>query len=331
MIFKILNEKLDAYFNEEEIEPSQEQQEEQEEVLADAEPEVVELVQDVTDEYGDLTIPQFIDALIKEEGKEEDLEESLNEEVTPKQITKIAKKVASKTKNGFTIHQYPVEKVGGSVIYEDLTFRPEYEYVEGVVEAGTLKTNINDRINFVNDDLAVRFPITFKPNNRSRQDSVDRNSFYFTMREPYCFKSYTSGKSLAGDLRRLWTEYTKDNIFFKHTGKCMNPYFGESVEMFVDSEQEVVEDIISCVEEYFALADAQKWGEKHKQEHASKYQAEVDEIEALKQARAQARANKKAATTTVKRALSKTSVINQIKALENPTEEQLAKILAAIQ
>ena len=38
----------------------------------------MELVQDVTDEYGDLTIPEFIDALIKDES--EDLEENLNEE-----------------------------------------------------------------------------------------------------------------------------------------------------------------------------------------------------------------------------------------------------------
>lgn len=51
----------------------------------------------------------------------------------------------------------------------------------------------------------------------------------------------------------------------------------------------------------------------------------------LKLARKAAKANKNATNTTIKQALSKSSIAKKIQALQNPTPEQLAKILAAIE
>jgi hypothetical protein len=55
------------------------------------------------------------------------------------------------------------------------------------------------------------------------------------------------------------------------------------------------------------------------------------EFEELQKVRKEARANKNAKNTTVKQALSKSAVVKKIQALQNPTPEQLARILAAIE
>ena len=54
-------------------------------------------------------------------------------------------------------------------------------------------------------------------------------------------------------------------------------------------------------------------------------------MEELERVRAQAKANKIVASTTVKKALSKSAIAKKIQALKNPTPEQLARILAAIE
>ena len=322
MIFKILNEKLDAYFNEEELEIPQEEQEQQEEVLADAEPEVVELVQDVTDEYGDLTIPEFIDALIKEEGKEENLEESLNEhemdwfDLQNNLLTALQRKI--KALKLPVVSEYPKRSDSWNCTIQDnfrnVKFSCDRTY-NNAIEGHTDKP-LTGHIypNVIRN--AAAFTIGLYPITKAGSKDPYRRTLQITLEAPIC--------QFEAKLPEGWDK------FVKYDGAYADAFcFNYIIDIEDYNQKQVINDVLfifqqNSKEKQQDIADKEAQAKKDSEDAAN-------EIEALKQARAQARANKKAATTTVKRALSKTSVINQIKALENPTEEQLAKILAAIQ
>ena len=78
MDFKELNEKLESFIKE----IKKEKNEAEGFALSGKKDEVNDIVQKLTQEYGDLTIPEFIDKLIQAEQKgEEILDENLNEEL----------------------------------------------------------------------------------------------------------------------------------------------------------------------------------------------------------------------------------------------------------
>lgn len=282
-MFKKLTEELNLFIESDEA---------QEAALEGADEKVVELVQDVTDEYGDLTIPEFIDALIKEEEKEEteeDLEESLNESysVSDKRSYYLKSLIKTNFKNIKV-------KVHGSKQNEN-----GYVTIAGPGDLeleGSLYAKFEQKSEQTNSWIIQWGSLDILPSYRSE------------LLWKACKQAFPDYAEQASN-RYSWDYVT----FFTNPTLSRRTEQGntEAIEELADQFNNILDKIDSIVGEQYASVDK--------------------ELEELEKARAQARANKQAATTTVKRALSKSSVIKQIKALENPTQEQLAKILAAIQ
>lgn len=338
MIFKILNEKLDAYFNEEEIEPSQEQQEEQEEVLADAEPEVVELVQDVTDEYGDLTIPQFIDALIKQQSTNESLNEAKMDKQDQEWISNVNGFVKQMAKQKFSTIEILHTNKDGDTYPVDCQIKLSLTPVESVHSYGSTRSYLG-KLHLTNVSSAVNIPAAYMYIHQleRKHDALATDCAIVDFRKPSS-DDYGTYNVIEYALRDQFMK-----CLIKQEGFTDSPFKYENVGPSLRGTVCFEMDSLDYPEEirYFAnllaqglqnaLEELKSQIDKANQDKINNFNSGKSELADLSAAKRQARANAKAAKTTVKRALSKTSVINQIKALENPTEEQLAKILAAIQ
>ena len=395
MDFKELNEKLESFIKE----IKKEKNEAEGFAVSGKKDEVNDIVQKLTQEYGDLTIPEFIDKLIQAEQKgEEILDENLNEGLDWDVIfdkhdkamampinnindvidflnlhfgkidTKLhflkQKNIEAKQNDDSSIivyidntsykvnfyidsllgtaavkdyEQLAVNESFDENLLKDSTNCSRYYYwptdcVPGYVH-GTLSNKLGEMLNKANNKMfEFTYPLDNEDNGYWRSVLTIKLSGKREQGRLHVLvetKSPTTQKFTATwDLR----ENFKDDIGFgKFFKQIINPrgrgeygfILGSTLaryteEGYLEALQDLVEQIISKLTEL---------DNSIKQE----YNNADSELEELERVRAQAKANKIVASTTVKKALSKSAIAKKIQALQNPTPEQLARILAAIE
>lgn len=279
--------------------------------------EVANIISKLSQEYGDLTIPEFIDKLIQAEQKgEEILEESLNEALSVDGYITKFKKLLQKRFNNFPID-----------VDLDDSLRTGYYHVE-VTENGHSEFNIKP--------VGI-YGIIVYCNIEEKDGIKDPYGFNVTIKGSGSYYGYQN-KNVNRWFRGRFVDAVND-IAKKHNFKSKyesHAIYGHYAKFTVYCEcddnktfNQSSQEILSLIEEI--LKTYNSYAAKAINTTKTRKQQASNEFEELAKARREARANKNAANTTVKQALSKSSIAKKIQALQNPTPEQLAKILAAIE
>lgn len=275
--------------------------------------ETHDILQKLADEYGDLTIPEFIDKLIQaEQNGEEILDESLNEAkldwfpLEDNLLKSLQKKIKAL--------KLPVVSDGkkeDSSTYENIKFVCVRNALDSL--HGWTNPPLEGSMGY-HHDFAVFFDIEFDRIEKHGAIDPYRKRLKVKLPAPLCYF-----KAEIPSMRKSGIAYDKVND---------DPigYWFETIIDIEDYDQEqVIKDVL-----FLFKQNSIETQQKLKQPQID-FKNATREFEELAKARRAARANKNAKNTTVKQALSKSSVAKKIQALQNPTPEQLARILAAIE
>lgn len=257
--------------------------------------QVTELINKLAQEYGDLTIPEFINKLIEKEKNGEELTESLDNSHL---IT--AYDFQERLLTDLTKYKYD------KVLYNDGKLITPPAYID--VYYHTLKCEKES--GWGSKDLAEIETYTVETNG---------------VRDPYrkVVRIYCKDYELWDCFSDLAKKY---NFEYTHIENKRTPD-----KVFVQMDIDI-DDKTAYKEDVQIIANfLQELITKNNTELQKAREEAQSHFEELAKARREARANKNAANTTVKQALSKSSIAKKIQALQNPTPEQLAKILAAIE
>ena len=275
--------------------------------------ETHDILQKLADEYGDLTIPEFIDKLIQaEQNGEEILDESLNEAkldwfpLEDNLLKSLQKKIRAL--------KLPVVwdgKEEDSHTYENIKFQCVREALDAL--HGWFYPPIPASMGY-NHDVDGFFDIEFDRVEKHRAVDPYRKRLKVTVPAPLCY--------FKAEIPSTWKSYVAyENVNKKPIGYC----FETLIDIEDYDQEQVIKDVL-----FLFKQNSIETQQKLKQPQID-FENATREFEELAKARRAARANKNAKNTTVKQALSKSSVAKKIQALQNPTPEQLARILAAIE
>ena len=246
------------------------------------------LIPDIIEKYGDLTIPEFIDALMGVQN----LDESMNE-------------ISLNTLERFNMErEFPISKLVDGLIDSLRINDSSLDLLR--IDRGMFHPNPGElRIQYATSDSENKIQINFMLN--YKDEFIDTNGIFITI-EPniYRCKSYLKKAVEEVNFNGIYCPL-QDKDDLKQTIKEINAALRLISEKSIINYNNEMDILFS------------------KQNKISK------EFEELAKARRAARANKKAQNTTVGQALTQKDIIAKIKALQNPTPEQLAKILAAIE
>lgn len=267
---------------------------------------------DMAAKYGNLRIDDFIDKIIKDYKGKSSLNESLN---INNCMSNLQEKIIT------TFDGYPIDV--------DLEDHLDKGGLDIEAYAGKPYGNVlNVKLDIKGISLIV---IYFK--------TIEKNKVI----DPYGFNVFIKGTYSEYGYKnpifdRLLSSRPKEAVMAiakKHNYKISDEYLYskainmycecDDAESFKESSYEIIDVIEEILEEYNSFA--KKRIDKIQKDKASA----SSEFEELARARRIARANKKASNTTVNQALTREDVIKKINSIENPTIEQLAKILASIE
>ena len=281
--------------------------------------EVNDILAKLTQEYGDLTIPEFIDKLIQAEQQGEDiLDESLNESLNVEGCINKFKKLIQKRFNNFPIDVDLDDRLRKGYYYvqvEDMGYASSDFSIEPIGITGITvsykikeKDGIKDPYGF---DVNINGNGSYYGYQNSDVDRWFRSRFVGAVNKIGKAHDFT----LKSEAHGVYGRYCNFTVYCE----C------DDNKTFKQSSQEILDLIEAILNTYNSYAaDAVNATETRKQQASN-------EFEELAKARREARANKNAANTTVKQALSKSGIAKKIRELQNPTPEQLARILAAIE
>lgn len=291
--------------------------------------ETHDILQKLATEYGDLTIPEFIDKLIQaEQNGEEILDESLNEsDDINNYMTKFLKRL-----------QKEVQKLSMDVYYKKDRYlqKGKYNYKCSSITTNGDWYDVPDgtlimTVHAVPIGLKV---LTIRCSQQSKENIKDEFGFTVVAESQIHYR-------LEGDVNDWFADAFSDclvqsceNYSMKYydSNRYSRPQAATKYYIECDSPKafkQSSDEFIAVIKSMFSLINMRAIEQQSAARKAS--QDAPNEFEELAKARREARANKNAKNTTVKQALSKSSVAKKIQALQNPTPEQLAKILAAIE
>ena len=276
--------------------------------------EVTDIISKLSQEYGDLTIPEFIDLMIKKEEQGEDiLDESLNEVTGVEGYIQKFKQAVQKRFNNFPIDVDLNDSVMHNYYHIDIndgdTFVVKPIGIDGIYVTCKIpeKNGIKDPYGFNVNITGDGSYYGYKDSNVSRWFSSGFKDSVRQVAKKHNIETKSEDHSIYGCYCRFTTYCECDDS-----------------KTFKQSCTEILDLIEEILNEYNSLAVKRVTTTMEKKQQAT------NEFEELAKARREARANRNAKNTTVKQALSKSAVAKKIQALQNPTPEQLAKILAAI-
>lgn len=259
--------------------------------------DVSDLIQKLDQEYGDLTIPEFIDMLIqKEKSGEGILDENLNEHMgkyssynVSYEFSKFLIPLIKKDYKNIKIETYqPADSISRPSLYIK-------QKATGEEFGSFIGAEFNQKSEQTNSWVICWGSINIYDNTRINPVAV-----------------------LCKELFPDYEEYPSSKYSWDHGYFYTKTTLGRRTQ---EGNKEAIKELVDQLNDIFSTIDA-----KLKQS-MSKVDSELEELE---RARAQAKSNKVATATTVGKALSKSSIAKKIQALKNPTPEQLARILAAI-
>lgn len=237
--------------------------------------EVNDILAKLTQEYGDLTIPEFIDKLIQAEQKgEEILEESLNESYMLNDSI------------------FTMELMNHS--FKNLKF----EFYNG-------SSSLYIRPKFGGESTCIEYVQLIS--GRESNNSIE-----------YIVKGRLVGSLNSMD-KKLTNKVSTNTEYGSRSGKT---YYYVILSSGVYSKQESKQKINKDLANKFIKVLKEIDDEMEKENNS--LDSEVEQLQQIKQ-------QVKNSRTTVRQALSKSAIAKKIQALQNPTPEQLAKILAAIE
>lgn len=253
------------------------------------------LIPNIIEKYGDLTIPEFIDELIKkEENGENILNESLNENIYR------------------TYH--PSRKATELLIS---LIKTKYKYIKVTAYSpksenyGYLDIDSNTGKQELHGAITAEF-----------LDKSEQTASWVVSWGSHSVGSSTRQKSLFNACAKAFPDYV-DKPSSSYSWDNVTFYTETTLGRKTDSgEREAIKDLANQLNNIISKIDDIMGQESI---NADK------ELEEIEKARIQAKQNQTAQKTTVKQALSKSAIAKKIMSLQNPTPEQLAKILAAIE
>ena len=236
--------------------------------------ELPDKLQELIDKYGNLTIPEFIDKLIKEK-------ENLAE--------------------GYAFSYFPNVTSWNSV--NNLNISSKFF----TFKERTLQCKVNDKLY---SNFEVVYIYTKVQNGYLVQLILDQQRWKDTSDSKYDNLIIEGLKEFSKDIQHD-NQSGASHYYYFVVKKFRLQALGENVESVIREQFE------QCLKELLTVLDA-----KYEQQNKS-LEDEYELVEIKKTVK-----NK---NIKVKQALSKSSVAKKIQALQNPTPEQLAKILAAIE
>lgn len=261
--------------------------------------EVTDLINKLAQEYGDLTIPEFIDVLINKEKQDENiLDESLNEGYRFKNSEVNYKDYTESTK-------WDIKDINSK--YKNITVDVSDKYSGGI--------GIKIKTKYPKEESQVFFiELLFQQKSETTNEwlGITEIQIYDNDRwgSQHIEKFLKTNTKVLGGVE--WSSSTTYDCCF---GRTLSRRTKDSN---TEAKNELIRELNKLIQK---LDDSLKTT-------SSKYDKELVELE---KAKTQAKSNKVAVTTTVGKALSKSAVAKKIRELQNPTPEQLAKILAAIE
>ena len=275
--------------------------------------DVSNLIQKLEQEYGDLTIPEFIDMLIeKQKSGEEILDESLNEkfwghsELSSHKLGKLLGYTGGSNDHGSA---GALSKNFPMLDSDSFYFRVEERNKELCKLIGNIRV-LNCKQGDIKNIPGIENTNTYKDNEGMIKTGI------------------SALKKLFGDAGYAQSGYVYDGVYREENERIsfvLDIYPEEDLQEQIDYLYYCLDVASKAMLKYYMDVKLPKMKEEIEINNTTKKNVLDRRKQILLQAKEQAPKN-----TTIKQALSKSSIAKKIQALQNPTSEQLARILAAI-